>query len=470
MAKILIVDDEQYVCDFFSTVFIDQGHEVRSALTLSSGREIALGESFDAVFLDVRLPDGNGLNLLSEIRGREEAPEVIIVTGFGDPKGAALAINNDAWDYIEKSTSPDKLMLTLNRALQFRNSKKAAKQSRVLKLQGLVGSSSGMETCFESIANAAGTNANVLITGETGTGKELVANAIHKNSNRSDNRFVIVDCASLPENLTESVLFGHTRGAFTGADQARTGLIKLADGGTLFLDEVGELPLSMQKKFLRVLETRRFRPIGARLEEGSDFRLVAATHRDLDALVRNKLFREDLLYRLRSLEIEVPAFREHMEDVKELAIFHMNKICDKHGIAYKTFDLEVFTALTLHDWPGNIRELVNVIEAAFASARHEPMVFPWHLPKNIRLKLTQSRIESEPREKPFEQHCPLPSALPVWREYRRLSELQYIKNLMALTDWNIAKASRLSGIARSQLYLMLEKHQIKRNPEDSAAN
>ncbi len=470
MAKILIIDDEQNVCLYFSEVLKNQGHDVQYVLTCSDGGAATASTMFDVVFLDVCLPDGNGLALLSDIRGKTDAPEVIIMTGFGDREGAALAINNDAWDYIEKPASPEKLLLTLSRALQFRASKQARKKSRVLKLPGIVGGCSpGMEACFESIAKAADTDVNVLVTGETGSGKELVVKAIHENSMRSDKWLVVLDCASLPENLIESVLFGHYKGAFTGADKDRAGLIKMADKGTLFLDEVGELPLSMQKKFLRVLETRSFRPIGGRAEAHSDFRLVAATHRNLDDLVRKKLFREDLLYRLRSFEIRIPALREHMADIKDLSIHHMNVICDNNDVAPKTFDPEVFSALKSHDWPGNIRELFNVIDALFSSARHEPMIYPWHLPKYIRVKLTQSRIESNGKVKEALPNKGAPSSLPDWREFKRRNESQYIQNLLALSDWNISKASRLSGIGRTHLYAMIKKHGVIREVGDAAS-
>ena len=467
MAHILVVDDEQYVCEFISEVFLDQGHEVQYALSCAEGRKAAAAGVFDVVFLDVRLPDGNGLDLLPEIREGADAPEVIIITGFGDPEGAALAIHNDAWDYIEKTTSPDKLTLALNRVLQFRESKRSQPQSRVLKLDGIVGHSAIMEDCFAILASAADTSANVLVTGETGTGKELFANAVHRNSDRSAHPFVVVDCASLPENLTESVLFGHDKGAFTGADRARTGLVKMADKGTLFLDEVGELPLSMQKKFLRVLESKSFRPIGGRSEIYSDFRLVSATHRDLDEMVRQNNFREDLLYRLRSFTINIPPLREHKDDIKALAIHHMNIICDYHGVASKGFDPEVFKALACHDWPGNIRELVNVVEEVFALARNEPLIFTWHLPKFIRVKLTQARVGSKDHNSMPEQEKAAPATLPIWREFKLMNECRYLNNLLIATDWNIVKASQLSGIGRSQLYALIEKHGLERNSGDA---
>lgn len=469
MANILIIDDDAYVCEFIAEVFTDLGHEVRQALTLSAGRKAAASNRFDVVFLDVHLPDGNGLQLLPEIRGLADPPEVIIITGFGDPEGAELAINNDAWDYIEKTTSSEKLTLALNRVLQFRESKRKQKQTRVLKFNGVIGKSAAIGECFESLARAADTESSVLVAGETGTGKELFANAVHINSHRSQQPFVVVDCASLPESLTESVLFGHDKGAFTGADRARTGLVRMADKGTLFLDEVGELPLSIQKKFLRVLETRSFRPIGGQHEVHSDFRLVSATHRDLWELSRDGRFREDLLYRLRSFTIDIPPLREHREDIRALSIHHMNMICDNQGVPSKGFDPEVFHALACHDWPGNIRELINVIDEVFASAGDEPLIFPWHLPRFIRIKLTRSRVTPHKDENGLPEEDFLPTSLPPWREFKRMNEKRYLNNLLDATDWNIARASQVSGIGRSQLYVLIDKHGLERDGGSGAS-
>jgi len=279
MADILIIDDDQLICTTLSNVVSDLGHVSTCAFTLREGLEIISVRSFDVVFLDVRLPDGSGLDIIKDIRETPSSPEVIIITGFSDVDGAELAIAHGAWDYLEKSASIDEIILPLERALQYRRERQSKIRPTPLKLEGIVGSSPSMRRCIELLAQAAGSDANLLVTGETGTGKELFSWAVHHNSLRANKNFVVVDCASLPETIVESVLFGHERGAFTGADKSKAGLITQADGGTLFLDEVGELSSSVQASFLRVLEEKRLRPVGSIKEIKSDFRLIAASNR-----------------------------------------------------------------------------------------------------------------------------------------------------------------------------------------------
>ena len=320
-----------------------------------------------------------------------------------------------------------------------------------------------MESCLDKLAQAAGTEANVLITGETGTGKELFARAVHENSSRCHQPLVVVDCAALPESLTESVLFGHEKGAFTGADRFREGLIKQADGGSLFLDEVGELPMTLQKAFLRALETGRFRPIGGQKEIKSDFRLVAATNRNLELMVQGHHFRKDLLFRLKALTIELPPLREHKEDLRELAIFYMNEICERHGSASKGFAPEVFPALAVYDWPGNVRELIHAMEIAYASARHEPMIMLWHLPEHVRILAARASVTQGPANARITpQNATTPQTLPPWQEFKDQNERYYLTSLMNLTGWDIKKSSHVSGLGRTRIYELLKKHGISR--------
>jgi two-component system NtrC family response regulator len=249
LARFLIIDDDEMMCRMLSQAMEREGHHVKTAFTLGAGVKEAHSGAL-------------GLDGLPRIREAVSVPEVIIITGAGDPDGAELAIKSGAWDYIQKPASVKQMTLPLVRALQYRDEKKAEKPRVALKREGIVGSSLEMEKCLDVIAQAANSTGNVLISGETGTGKELFAGAIHANSSRADKSFVIVDFASLPETLVESVLFGHRKSAFTGAGRAHEGLVQQADGGTLFLDEIGELPLSLQKAFLRVLQEHRFRPVG----------------------------------------------------------------------------------------------------------------------------------------------------------------------------------------------------------------
>lgn len=465
MAKILIVDDDKLICEQMCASLKELGHSVHYALTLKEGLEQVASGSFDAVFLDVRLPDGNGLAAVSDFRDAPSSPEVIIITGEGDPDGAELAVKSGAWDYIEKPPSVQHLTLPLLRALQYREEKKVKKPLKVLNREGIVGSSAKMKQCLDLLAEAASSDVNVLITGETGTGKELFAQAIHENSGRSDKHFVVVDCAALPETLAESVLFGHEKGAYTGADKAQDGLIKQADGGTLFLDEIGELSSAIQKRFLRVLQEHRFRPVGAEKEVESDFRLMSATNQDLDKMVKTGLFRKDLFFRLRTFSIHLCPLRERAEDIKALALNHMASLCEKHKTQTKGFSPDFFEALGTYDWPGNVRELITTLEKAFVSATNDPTLFPTHLPTHVRVHAARASVVHE--GKPSVQASPMEQApptrpLPKFREAREaaLSEMEssYLENLMKLARGSIQKACEISGLGRARLYVLLKKH------------
>jgi len=269
----------------------------------------------------------------------------------------------------------------------------------------------------------------------------------------------VVDCAALPETLIESLLFGHEKGAFTGAEQAREGLVRQANNGTLFLDEVGELPLSMQKSFLRVLQERRFRPVGSQREMESDFRLVAATNRDLNQLVQQGRFREDLLFRLRSFVIELPTLRERPDDIKELARYHLDRLCDRYGLSAKGFSPEFLKTLGEYPWPGNVREFVNTLERTVAAAHFEPFLFPKHLPIQIRVHVAQASVRNGTAANSLEPEPP--SGFPKLHDFRETvycqAEKQYLHDLMSLSHENINEACRLSGLSQSRLYALLKK-------------
>jgi two-component system NtrC family response regulator len=466
MGNVLIIDDDELFCEMLSEMVTDMGHGVKFTHSLNEGVVEAINGSYDVVFLDVRMPDGSGLRALPKIRELSDPPEVIIITGAGDPDGAELAIVNGAWDYIEKQSSIKRMTLPLVRALQYREEKKTRKPAVALKLDGIVGDSFKMQACFDVVAHAADSDANVLIFGETGTGKELFARAIHANSSRSSKNFVVVDCAALPESLVESALFGYEKGAFTGADKPQVGLIKQADGGTLFLDEVGELPLIMQKAFLRVLQERRFRPLGARQEVESNFRLLAATNRDLDQAVAEGTFRKDLLFRLRSLSLNLPPLREHLEDIKDLVLYHTDKLCESYGIPQKGFAPEFFECLLAFDWPGNVRELINTLDRALAEARHEPTLYPNHLPSYIRIQAARNTVTRETPELSPATAASAGVNLPKLRDYREAAvaqaEREYLKELMVLANNDLQEACRISDLSQPRLYALLKKHRISR--------
>jgi two-component system, NtrC family, response regulator len=463
VAKILIIDDDEMFCRLLSSAFTGEGHELECAYSLESGLHLVSKRDFDIVFLDVRLPDGNGLDKLSEIRDAASSPEVIILTGAGTTDGAELAIQSGAWDYIQKPSSISSMMLPLIRAVQYREEKLKKRPSGSLKMEGIIGGSSKMKACHDLVFEASSCDANVLITGETGTGKELFAKAIHDNSRRAGRSFVIVDCAALMQSLTESVLFGYEKGAFTGADQRRDGLIKLADGGTLFLDEIGELPLAIQKNFLRVLQEHRFRPLGGMKETESDFRLISATNRNLDQLAEAGQFRKDLLYRIRSITLEVPPLREHLDDLVEIAIYHTTRICMRSRIEPKKLSPDFLEALLSYHWPGNVRELVNAIERAIAAALSAPTLFHRHLPSAIRIKLAQGKTaDGLTQDHPKETVAT--SSLPTLKDLRESTyvqvEKEYLQTLIKSTAGNINSACRIAGLSRTRLYEILRKHNI----------
>jgi len=465
MANILIIDDDPLICETISNVVKRMGHEAACAYTLQEGLEMLASRMADVVFLDVRLPDGSGLEALPRVQSAPSLPEVIILTGYGDPDGAELAMRHGVWDYIQKPSTVDALTLPLVRALQYREEKKAKQAALPLKREGIVGSSSQMTRCLDLLAQVANSEASVLVIGETGTGKELFALAIHQNSRRAHKNFVVVDCAALPETLVESILFGHEKGAYTGADRARDGLILQADGGTLFLDEVGELPLSVQKSFLRVLQEKKFRPVGGKTELQSDFRLIAASNRDLDAMVRENRFREDLLFRLRSFMIEIPPLRGRKEDIRDLLAHYTAGLCERYGMEPKDFSPEFMDLLLSYPWPGNVRELIHALERTLISARYERVLFPKHLPTHIRVQVARSSVGEKEPEGSFLP--PSPRSFPMIQEMREKvvdeAEKKYLHDLLSFTHGNIQEACRISGLSRSRFYLLLKKHKISKS-------
>lgn len=464
MANILIIDDDDSVGDLLGSIVIRMGHTAQCARNAQNGlMEIRRGD-FDIVFLDVGLPDGDGLQILPKIREIPLPPEVIILTGNGNPDAAELAIKNGAWDYLVKPSSVDNIMLAVQRALVFRKEKQTAPPPVVLIRDDIIGRSTSMNTTLHRVAQAAAVEANVLICGETGTGKELLAHTIHKNSSRAKHPFVVVDCAALPESLVESVLFGHAKGAFTGAEKMHQGLIRQAHGGTLFLDEVGELPPTIQKAFLRVIQERRFRPVSGRQEVDVNFRLIAATNRDLDHRTATGHFRSDLLFRLRSIEIEAPPLRQRKGDIKRLTIFYLTQLSEIYGTAIKGISNDFIEALEHYHWPGNVRELFHTLEETSAMAGNEPVLYPHYLPTRIRAILTRRMVKACTETKPVNSTMDLNTytqenfvTLQVFRDFM---ERQYLERLNQVTYSNRKEACRISGLSRTRLFELLKKYHL----------
>ncbi|MFU2207265.1 sigma-54-dependent transcriptional regulator [Solidesulfovibrio sp. C21] len=462
MASILVLDDDPLIQRLILSTAAEFGHEALAASTLAEGVAQCRDKACDIVFLDVLLPDGNGLDSIPALRGLPQPPEIVIITGHGDPAGANLAIRHGAWDFLTKPLSLNKLQLTLNRVVAFRQQRQAAGQTDK-ELRNIVGVSQALRACLDLASQAAASDINVLLLGETGTGKEVFARAIHEGSARAVMPFVTMDCASATESLLESQLFGHTRGSFTGADQDRDGVVRLAHRGTLFLDEVGELPVSLQRSFLRVLETRRFRPIGARTEVPSDFRLIAATNRNLIEMASMDLFRTDLLYRLNGIAITLPPLRERKEDIPLLCRHFVTALCARYDACGKTVSDDLMEALSQYDWPGNVRELGHALEWAFAASRGEPAIFAGHLPLDIRMAVARSRLHQNAGRAPDRLGAVAASGAQAYQSYRDFkdtSEKAYLKGLLKVAA-SVSEAARLSGLSRGHLYQLLKKHGLE---------
>jgi two-component system NtrC family response regulator len=470
MEKILIIDDDRSIYRTFSGLITRMGSEAVWAQTLVEGMSEVKQDNYDVVLLDVHLPDGCGQDIVSRIRRAPSQPEVIIMTGFGNVDGAAIAIKNGAWDYIQKAGSPQEITLSLKRVLEYRREQGSHRSSAVaLNLKGIVGESASLKSCYDQVARAASGEANVLISGETGTGKEIFVRAIHTNSSRAGASLVVVDCAALPETLVESLLFGREKGVYTGADKSRPGLIAQADGGTLFLDEVGELSANIQKVLLRVLQERKYRPVGGQRELPSNFRLVAATNRNLDQMVDAGRFRKDLLYRIRTIEITLPPLRERADDVMLLALHYLSKICDRHGVENKAISPDFMAALKHYPWPGNIRELINAMETAVSNAGPESTLYARHLPPDIRLRVIQSTLDKAPTSIPRQDRPPLDNGvtfaqLTDFKAFRKAAiskvEKEYLRTLLDQTQNDLDKSLDFSGLSRSRFYDLLKQHDL----------
>lgn len=456
MANILIIDDDRTLATMLVGQMEASGHSADAANSINEGLKKSSARDYDVILLDVQLPDGNGLEYLSRLKNGHSSPEVIIITGHGEADGAEKAILSGAWSYIEKPHVIKELSLHLTRALQYRQEKMKVNVVPVsLKRGKIIGNSAPLNRCLDQVARAASSDVSVLITGSTGTGKELFARAIHENSRRAEQNFVVVDCAALPETLIESTLFGHVKGAFTGAERAQDGLVKHADEGTLFLDEVGELPLSMQKTFLRLLQEHEYRPVGSSKPLYSNFRLVAATNRNLEKKVAQGSFRADLLFRLQAFAIELPDLKDRREDISELVTYFITKLCKRYKLETKGVSQDFIDALVSHDWPGNVRELLQTIEQVFTSAFLGPTCFAIHLPQQFRVK--QARADLNASKSP----PPTQSSLPTWREYKEMSEKSYIEKLKVLAEGNVSKACRISSLSRTRLYQLINKHKVE---------
>ncbi len=450
MRKILVAEDERNLREGIAEAFRDAGHEVVEAEDGEQALEEVRAQLFDLVITDYRMPGIDGLELLRRIRMINDQVAVIMITAYGTVEGAVEAMRLGAYDYIQKPFQLEELELKAERALEHRRLitrlMLADRRELVHRFDNIVGESPAMRRIFDVISKVAPSNATVLVLGETGTGKELIAEAIHRNSARKDGPFVKVNCAALPENLLESELFGHERGAFTGADRQRIGRFELANEGTLFLDEIGTMSLATQAKVLRVLQEREFERLGGTRTIRSDVRLIAATNRDLEEAIEAGEFREDLYYRLNVVTIRMPPLRERKEDIIPLATTFLERFARDMKKPMRGFSPAALRLLTRYNWPGNIRELENTIERAVLMADGEIIE-----PKDI--SIGGSRPEEQGR---------LGSVLRLPPEGIPLEEIEKMAILEALrmNDWVQKDAAKFLGISSRVMNYKIQKYRI----------
>mgnify|MGYP006285446245 CR=1 FL=1 len=463
-SRILVIDDDHQLCRLLQGIVARMGLRADCEHTLTQGLERNRSQEYAVILLDVNLPDGSGLNAIPQLREVPFPPEIIIMTGFGEQAGAEIAIENNVWDYLQKGSSFQNIKLSLKRALQYRIQKRKTTNISHLNREAIVGESPQIRSSLKKVAQAAGSDIPVLITGETGTGKEIFAKAIHDNSSRAEKPFVVVDCAALPEHLVESTLFGHVKGAFTGADAGQEGLIKQADTGTLILDEVGDLPLGAQIKFLRVLQEKQFRPLGSKQEVHSDFRLICATNRNLKEMVDSGDFRQDLFFRIASMSMKLPPLRDRDGDIPLLALHYMSSNCRLAGDCSHSMSPDFLEALQSYHWPGNIRELFNTMDCVHVEALHESLLFPKHLPLHIRTLAVKSKLTDNAGSQGAPASSPEavpPGRLRPLKEYLENMRFRYIKDLMDLTSGNIEAACAISQLSKGHLYELLKKYDLR---------
>ncbi|HEV2521480.1 MAG TPA: sigma-54 dependent transcriptional regulator [Candidatus Acidoferrales bacterium] len=455
---ILIIDDEVNLRRTLAEILLERGYDVLEAGDGSEAIDLLGKTTPDLVFSDWRMPKMGGEEVLRYMRTEQRlaAIPIIVITAFGSSHNAIEAVRLGAYDFVIKPFDLEEISLTVERALahsslnrEVTDLRARIERQNTLGSGRLVGSSGPMLDAFKMIGKVAETDTTVLICGESGTGKELVAEAIHKYSRRKDKAFVVVNCAALPENLLESELFGHEKGSFTGAAARKIGRFEMAEGGTIFLDEIGELSQNLQAKLLRVLQDHTFERVGGTDTISGDFRVLAATNRDLDATVREKLFREDLFYRLNVVRITVPPLRERRADIIPLAEHFLRLYSEKNEFPPVGFSEEAALMLQTYSYPGNVRELENMVERAVLMARGR-VILPTHFPQRngAAILLTSKPVEVELLSLPF---------------HKAVGELEkkLIENAIELSSGNKTDAANRLQINRRLLYQKMTEHQIK---------
>jgi len=453
-SRILVIDDEPSVTDALRLVLTELGHHVDSAKTGGEAKELLKGSPYDLVFTDLRLPDASGIDLLTLIKRDTPDTEVIVMTGHGSLDITIEAIKGGAFYYIEKPFTPHQVTTLIQRALQFEAIKR---ENRSLKSAfmgegdefGIFGRDPKMRQIHSIIRTAAPSDASVLIEGESGTGKELIAAAFHFQSPRAELPFMRINCAAIPQELIESELFGYRKGAFTGADRDKRGLIEATAGGTLLLDEIAEMPIHLQTKLLRVLQERKLRRVGDEQEIHVDFRLVSSTNRDTTEMIKEGTLRKDLYFRISTIKVKSPPLRERLDDVPLLANRFLEHYADKYKKRIREISTPTLTLLMRYDWPGNVRELESVIEHAVLFATEDKLT-PECLPEQ--LHTTQAG----------DFRCVIPP-------YFTMEEIEReaIAQTLERTGGNVKRTAEILNYHRPRLYRKMKSFGLRGGPDES---
>src|SRR5580765_5921397 len=446
---ILIVDDEKLIQSTLRGVLEDEGYRVTSAGTGKEALARLIDDAPDLVFLDIWMPGMDGLEALAEMKHRRPDTAVVMISGHATIETAVKATKLGAYDFIEKPLSLEKTLLVVARTLEHARLRQEHRQlrERVERGQEIVGKSAAIEELRQQISIAAPTTGRVLIHGDSGSGKELVARAIHARSTRAEGSFVEVNCAAVPEELIESELFGHERGAFTGAVARRRGKFELADGGTLFLDEIADMSLKTQAKVLRVLEEQAFERVGGKETLRVDVRVIAASNQNLQEQIVAGRFREDLFYRLAVIPIEVPPLRQRPEDMPLLVEHFIRLFSGENAKRPKTMSVEALAYFLSYDWPGNIRELRNMVERLVIMTPGD-VIGPEALPPPLRPRdAAPTAVDESQKERTL-------------KEAREAFERAYILSELRVLDWNMTRTAQKLGIERSHLYRKLKTYGI----------
>ena len=464
-ARLLLVDDDEEACRLLAEVLEREAYDVVPALSADEAlAKVEQSGPFDAVLTDLRMPNKSGLDLLRVLRQRDPGALVLVLTAFGDAAAAGEAIRAGAYDFISKPYDLAALRETLARSLGRRKLASLQRDPGARPSAGetgpggpaLVGHSPAIIDVMKTLARVAPSQATVLVLGETGTGKELVARMVHRYSARADQRFVAANCSALAEGLLESELFGHVRGAFTGAASARPGLFREADRGTLFLDEIGDISPGLQARLLRVLQEHEIVPVGSESPVRVDVRVLAATHRDLPELVRQGRFREDLYYRLNVVTLTLPPLRARRQDIPLLIDHFLRELTDRHDRGPVAVDPEAQRRLLAYNWPGNIRELQNVLERAMLLAEQD-VIGPEHLTPTV-LAAAGSPSEAAPLAVKAEEGAGIDDPLPSLDEIDR----RYVLRVLEATHGNRDETSRILGVSRRTLSRMIQRWNLPR--------